>query len=455
MQESGGTRKVVVSVYDVVHSRVLGTVELAGDHSQLVDMEEQLYERVARLMHLENSEGSFRAGMRPTGTNQVYDRYLKAKYAEERRQDDPRELDTAIGLYQDALNLDRDFSPANLGLARCYLAQFRITQDAKILQKATAAAQRALQLDDDSSEAHTVLSEAYKSAKNKESSLAELNRAAESAPNSDAAYRDLGNGYSGNGQSKDAIAVCQRALSLNPYYWVNHAALGRVYYDLGDATRAQPEFQKITELCPDSSIGYADLGALHLRQGKWNEAIVQLQKALALAPDAETYSNLGTAYFFLKRYEEAVKAYEKAVQINGSQDEVLWGNLGDAYRWLGQPDKARGAYKKAIAIAQMESDNKSAYVLSDIGLLYGKMGEQAQAVHYTELAIAKSPKSIQLIYSEAQVYCLVGQPEKSIPALRKAFAGGYSREEAWNDPEFSKMQSLPEFVKLFKTGATK
>lgn len=80
MHESGGTVKVLLSVYDVVHSRVLDSAELTGDHSQLVELEGQIYENVARQMQLQGSEGSFRAGMNPTARNQAYDRYLKARY---------------------------------------------------------------------------------------------------------------------------------------------------------------------------------------------------------------------------------------------------------------------------------------------------------------------------------------------------------------------------------------
>jgi hypothetical protein len=59
------------------------------------------------------------------------------------------------------------------------------------------------------------------------------------------------------------------------------------------------------------------------------------------------------------------------------------------------------------------------------------------------------------MYSEGQVYALLGQPVKAIPAYRPAIAKGYSRKEVWNDPENAKLQSFPEFVKLVKSGTSK
>jgi tetratricopeptide (TPR) repeat protein len=78
---------------------------------------------------------------------------------------------------------------------------------------------------------------------------------------------------------------------------------------------------------------------VYLRQAKWSEAVPQFQRAIALGSDEEAYENLGTAYFFLKRYDESVKLYEKALQFTSGNQEI-WGNLGDAYRWLGQLEKA-------------------------------------------------------------------------------------------------------------------
>jgi len=422
-------------------------------------------------MHLQSSEGSFRAGMNPTSSNQAYDHYLKARYAELSQQNS-RDLDTAIGLYQDAINIDHTFSLAYAGLAKCHLSQFRISKDSRSLQKFTAAAQRAVQLDDDSPIAHSVLSEIYKSSSNKEKSLAELNRAVELEPNSDAAYRNLGEAYldtdmnaayrkSGNADSanepaRKSIEAYKRAVAANPFNWLNHIALGKAYFGLGDNARALLEFRKVTELVPDNPMGYGDIGATYLREGKWSEAIPHFQKALSIAPDAPTYSNLGTAYFWLQRYDESVRMYEKALQINGNGNEELWGNLGDAYRWLGQAEKARGAYKKAIATAKVDDPSaRSASILGDIGLLYAKMGDQTQAVQYTRMARAKAPSDVQLMYSEGQVYVLTGQPTKAITAYSQAVAKGYNREEIWDDPENAKIQSLPEFVKLCRTNPAK
>lgn len=97
----------------------------------------------------------------------------------------------------------------------------------------------------------------------------------------------------------------------------------------------------------------------------------------------------------------------------------------------------------------------SASLLGDVGLLYAKFGYQAQAVHYTRMARAKAPSDVQIMYSEGQVYALLGQPVKAMPRLPPSYRDRLFGKEVWNDPENAKLQSFPEFVKLVESGTSK
>jgi tetratricopeptide (TPR) repeat protein len=269
------------------------------------------------------------------------------------------------------------------------------------------------------------------------------------APNSDEAYRNLGDAYSSSGQSDEAIAAYQKAVAANSYYWTNHIALGNAYLGLGDSAKALPEFQKVIEIASDSPMGYEGVGSVYLRQGKWGEAIPEYQKALALAPDSPTYSNLGTAYFFLKNYDQSTKMYEKAVAMTPNNEELL-GNLGDSYRWSGHSDQAAAAYGKAISLAfqELRVNPRSASIMGDLGLLYAKKGDAANALQYTNQARAISPDDVGLMYSEALVKTMSDKPEEAFKPLRLALEKGYPAQEAWNDPELQKLQALPQFSQL-------
>src|SRR5260370_39502017 len=104
-------------------------------------------------------------------------------------------------------------------------------------------------------------------------------------------------------------------------------------------------FHKVIERTPESFRGYANMGAAYLYEAKYEEAIKPLEQSLAIHATADTYSNLGTAYYFQHRFKDATQAYEKAVQLN-DKDYANWGNLGEAYYLTGEREKARRAFEK-------------------------------------------------------------------------------------------------------------
>jgi hypothetical protein len=52
------------------------------------------------------------------------------------------------------------------------------------------------------------------------------------------------------------------------------------------------------------------------------------------------------------------------------------------------------------------------------------------------------------MYQEVQVKTMIGKREEALKALRLALEKGYSAQEAWNDPELQKLQTLPQFSQL-------
>jgi Flp pilus assembly protein TadD len=188
---------------------------------------------------------------------------------------------------------------------------------------------------------------------------------------------------------------------------------------------------------------------VYLREGKWSEAIPQFRKLSRSPPTPIPYSNLGTAYFFLKNYDQATKMYEKAVEMTPN-DEELQGNLGDAYRWSGHSDQAAAAYGKAISLAfqelQVNPRSPPSWAISDC-FMPRRATPRTRCNTPTKRA-PSSPDDVQLMYSEAQVKTLIGKPEEALKSLRLALEKGYPAQEAWNDPELQKLQALPQFSQL-------
>jgi serine/threonine protein kinase/tetratricopeptide (TPR) repeat protein len=449
VQGNSDKLRVTLSLDDATTGKRLWSQEFSGASGDVLALEDQIYGTVATALALKpTDEEQARVGAHPTENLKAYDLYLQGRNTL-RNGHSLNSYRQAVGLFEQAIDKDSNFALAYTGLADSSLRMYGESKESIWAQKATLAAQQAERLSNNLPEVHLSLGSVYSMTGKNTQAVAELKRALELAPNSDEAYRNLGDAYSASGQSDEAIAAYQKAVAANSYYWTNHTALGNAYLGLGDNARALPEFQKVIEIAPDSPMGYEGVGSVYLRQGKWSEAIPQYQKALTLAPDSPTYSNLGTAYFFLKNYDQATKMYEKAVEMTPN-DEILLGNLGDSYRWSGHSDQAAPAYSKAISLAfqQLQVNPRSATIMGDLGLLYAKRGDAANALQYTNQARAISPDDVQLMYSEAQVKTLIGKPEEALKSLRQALEKGYAAQEAWNDPELQKLQALPQFSQL-------
>ena len=89
---------------------------------------------------------------------------------------------------------------------------------------------------------------------------------------------------------------------------------------------------------------------------------------------AQSWCNLGLAYFYLKRYNEAIEAYRQALRINPEFAEV-WYNLGLTYGNLDRYNDAIEAYRQALRI-----NPELAIAWYNLGGIYYLSGNRAAAL---------------------------------------------------------------------------
>ena len=149
------------------------------------------------------------------------------------------------------------------------------------------------------------------------------------------------------------------------------------------------------------------------------------QKALQIEPYFSAYSNLGTSYFFLKQYSNAVDMFEKAVALNPNDTQMMV-NLADAYH-SGQSikDKARTTYQQAISLGfkELQTNPQNAAVKAQIALSFARldMGDASEAESFIRQARGIDENNVDYIYFEAEIDALLGKPAESLRLLREAF----------------------------------
>lgn len=65
--------------------------------------------------------------------------------------------------------------------------------------------------------------------------------------------------------------------------------------------------------------------------------------------DVEALANLGNVYYDGEQYPEAIKYYQRALEVNPNNPDVRT-DLGTAYWYLGDPDRALAEFKKSLKI---------------------------------------------------------------------------------------------------------
>ena len=84
------------------------------------------------------------------------------------------------------------------------------------------------------------------------------------------------------------------------------------------------------------------------RMKRYEEAFKAYDKAIALKPDyATAWNNKGVVFTYLNKYEEALKTYDKAIEIKPDY-ATAWHNKGLAFANLKRYEEALTAYNKAI-----------------------------------------------------------------------------------------------------------
>jgi eukaryotic-like serine/threonine-protein kinase len=448
LQGSGDKIRIILKLEDVIQNKQVWTQQFDGVTGDLFTLEDEIYNPLVAALNLNPTNDELaKAEARPTENVAAYDLYLRGRNS--LRGHDEKSFQAALDFFDQALKNDGTFALAYTGIADASLQMYQLKKDSFWTQKALAAAQQAQQLNDNLPEVHATLGSVYSMSGRNAEAIAQLKRAVSLAPDSDADYRRLGSAYLASGDGTQAIEAYQKAIQLNAYYWDNQNELGGAYYQLGNYPKALEAFQQVTVLEPDIDLGFENVGNIYLQEGKYQDCIPYFQKALQIQPFWSTYSNLGTAYFFLKEYPNSVDMFEKAVALNPN-NTLTTVNLADGYRAAGQSDKARATYEKAISLGfkELQTNPQNAEVIDEIALSYAKIGNAHDADSFIRRARALDKNNVGYIYDQAKISAILGRKDEALKELQEAFEKHFPAQFAAGDSELENIQSAPEFRAL-------
>jgi serine/threonine-protein kinase len=451
VQHAEGQERVNYSLVDASSHQQLRGGTITAPRGDPFALQDQVSESVTQALELQ-LQPQEKSALQTHGTTEpaAYDFYLQGRgYLQDFGQRE--KIESALTVFGRALQKDPAFAAAYAGQGEAYWRKYELTHESELVKKAGDACQQAINHNESLAEGHACLGLIYQGTGKYERAGDEYAKAATLEPTLDAAQSGLARSYENLNRLDDAEKAYRKAITLRPNYWMGYNRLGVFYIRHGKWEQAAQMFSQVVSLAPDSFIGYNNLGDVRMYQGHNTEAIPLLQRSLQIRTTADATSNLGTAYFQLRRYADAAAAYEQATQLD-PQNYLLWGNLGDAYFWTPERrHEAAGAYTRATALAQeaLRVNARDAAALSSVSLYHAMLGERAPAVDYLDRALRIEPKRPDLLLNAAIAYQQLGEAERALDYLEKAVAAGLPAESLRDLPNFDSLRNKPRFKTLF------
>ncbi|MBZ5706675.1 MAG: protein kinase [Acidobacteriia bacterium] len=446
--QSGSRARVVYNLVDARTQRVLRADTITADVADPFVLEDRVVESAVHALDLELNAQE-RNALVTHGTSQpaAYDFYLRGRgYLQEYQK--PENVGSAIELFRRALERDPEFALAYAGLGETYWQKYEVTHDREWVAKALEACQRASA----GGYGYACLGTVYNGTGKYEEAAAEFQRAVQADATSDDAYRGLAFAYEHMGKVAEAEQTYRSAIRVRPEYWAGYNWLGRFLYHQGRYEEAAKQFEQVTELAPDNFRGYNNLIGAYIALARYADVIPLCERSISIRPTQDAYSELGTVYFYLRRFPEAALAYERAVKMD-ERERYLWGNLGDAYYWVpGRRQESVAAYRKALALGeeQLRVNPRNETLLSYLAVYHAMLREEQMAWANLKQALALAPGNPEVRFNGALVANQFGDSSRAIAWLRQALDAGLQADQIRNNPNFDNLRSSKPFQELLR-----
>jgi serine/threonine protein kinase/Flp pilus assembly protein TadD len=355
---SGNVRKfqdnlrISVELVDVESDEQLWAETYKGKIEDVFDIQEKVSKQIAEALMLKLSPNEkIVLTKRSTENAEAFDYNLRGRNALYRMS--KNDMNSAILLFQRAIELDARYSSAYAGLGETYgWLFFQCDRKEAYLDMAVDACLKALMYDATLSEAYAALGLAYLGKKENAEALNAGKKAIELDPNNATAYWILGRIYHSTDRDRDSVEMFEKTIGLDPDFYSAYGDLQNVYERLGDTGRSNDMIQ---------------------------QSVPMFYRYLAKHPeDARAHMFFATSLVRANRIDEGKQEAAKALELNPSDPLMLY-NATCFYAVLGEKQLAIKALKGALAAgyenyewAKRDSDlesirNEPAYIELMIG----------------------------------------------------------------------------------------
>ena len=337
-RERGGQVRVSAQLIDARSDQHLWAQNYDSELRDIVQVQEQIARAVVEALQLRLTENQHPLPRRGTTDPEAYRLYQRARHLWNTRTRDGH--DRAIEYYRQAIGRDSSYADAYAGLAFAYSTAYQLNIGRLAAPDAYSrvkwAAERALALDERSTDAHTAMAMSMLWQRNWPGAGREFRRALDLNPGNSTALTWYGLLLAGLDSSAAALDASRRAFDLDPFAVVVSGNLGWQYYLARDYDRAIEQHRKTVEIAPAYGRGLARLGMAQALQGRLEVAEQVLDQAIQYDPYRPDF--IADLAYVQARRGKAAAARESLERAKGRPFEPF--NIGRAYVALGEADSA-------------------------------------------------------------------------------------------------------------------
>jgi TolB-like protein/Flp pilus assembly protein TadD/predicted Ser/Thr protein kinase len=408
---------------------------------------------------------------RPTESLEAYQSYLRGLDYQRRPQYTAENQLLQVEMFQRAVQLDPDFSLAEVALSRAHAAMYHFGHDRTPERQAMARehADRALEMSPQLPEAHAALGWYYYWChKDYGHAMEAFDVAGRNRPNDDQILFAIGVVNRRKGEWSQTLAALKRAYELSPLDALHPQELAMTYMWLRDYEQAEGYYEQSVAIAPDQRDGYTERAILYWL---WKGDLEASRRVLEEIPVSDDPSAVWY-WFWQEMYEGSPRA---AIERLASESRDMLGEqfyfaprmllMAYAHDSLGERAEALEAYEVAREqlLAELGERPDDHRARSALGIALGGLGRSEEAIREGMKAVEMYPIERDAlagppwVVNLAVIYTMAGEKEAAIDAIESVLSIPSRTSVVWFrlDPRFEPLWEEQRFQALMDAHDTK
>ncbi len=247
---------------------------------------------------------------------------------------------------------------------------------------------------------------------------------------------EQGNQFFNNGDYNNAITQYEQVLKLDPTFAPAMFQLSHCYLRLGDMVKTKEYIDEAIEADPDNEEYREEFNRINeintmmndcnrnMRSGQFEDAFISYEMVLDKFPFfAEAAYSMGLAMMREKDYDEAIKHFRKALELNSQHENALAAITNVAKMSFNDGNKCYKlrdldcAIEKYLKVVEIDPGFYQAYY--QLGVIAAKQGNYDEAISKYRAALEKNPEFYKGWFAVALVQKRQGDVDGAMESLQK------------------------------------